>query len=464
MTLAFQDPAVNGIFTVRPDRPLDSLFSASMIRPLLAAAGLLLFLAPGSAAQDPIVRVRLLGGPVGAPELTAEAGAATITTAEGESVMLASGEDGTARARRGSVTLLGLSSRQIDVQGVRIRIQHGRTDRVYTGRLVLKAVDGKVQLVNHVAMHEYLASVTASEYPFREIEGVKAQAVLARTYALRRQGAKPDYDLDDHQGSQVYKGTEIVTDVTREAVALTAGVVLTYRGELAEAFYSSSSGGYTAANESVWTGGAPIPYLRAVPDPYDAQAPDHRWTQTVAVGDVHGALSRRYGGSVRGFEVTRRGPSGRVVEVRLDGASRATISGSQFRSALNARLGWRTMRSTHFEARRQGSDYVFDGRGFGHGVGMSQYGARGAARAGLGFAEILAHYFPGTSVSGGEPGGAAAPSVASTAPAPQPRRTAPTPRAQAPSAPRYAPPQRRTRPTPRHEARAQSAPSRRRAW
>ena len=438
-----------------------------MIRALRAVAGALLFLASGASAQDDIVRVRLFGGPVSAPELTAEGGPATVVDASGQRVVLDEGEDGTARARGRNVTLLGMASGRIEVEGVRIRIQTGRKDRVYTGRLVLQPSDGKVQIVNHVAMPEYLASVTASEYPFTEIEGVKAQAILARTYAMRRRGAKPAYDLDDHQGSQVYKGTEIVTPVTREAVELTRGVVLTYRGELAEAFYSSSSGGYTAANESVWTSGAPIPYLRAVPDPYDAQAPDHRWTKTLSVRDVHGALTRRYGGRVTGFDVTRRGPSGRVVEVRLHGASRATISGSQFRSALNARMGWRTMRSTHFEARRQGSDYVFDGRGFGHGVGMSQYGARGAARQGLRYDEILAHYFPGTSVSGGT-----SPSVA-TITTPTERRTAPTPRAEAAAdaaaatPPSYVPPQRRTRPTPRAQARAEregEAPTRRRAW
>ena len=452
-----------------PDSTEAPLRTSCMLSLRLFAVGLLVLAAAAPAsAQDPTVRVRLLGGPVSAPEITAEGGPARITDAAGAVTVLPDRDDATARARRGQVTIMGMASSRFEIEGTHLRIQRGRTDRLYSGRLVLTAVDGKVQIVNHVPLPPYLASVTASEYPFTEIEGVKAQAVLARTYALRRQGAKPDYDLDDHQGSQVYKGMEVVTDVTREAVELTRGVVLTYRGELAEAFYSSSSGGFTAANESVWTSGAPIPYLRAVADPYDAQAPDHRWTKRLSASAVHAALSRRYGGTVSGFDVVQRGPSGRAVQVRLHGASRSTISGSQFRSAVNAGMGWRTILSTHFEARRSGSEYVFDGRGFGHGVGMSQYGARGAARQGMSFQQILAHYFPGTSVS--DPSGAALPNVA-TAGTPGPRsRTAPTPRtpvagAESDPTPRYVEPTRRTRPTPRHQARAERENgTRRRAW
>ena len=441
-----------------------------MSRSRLLVLGLLLALAPDGWAQDPVVRVRLFGGPLAAPELTAEDGDAWIADAEGQRVPLATGEDATVRAAGRELTVMGRRSSRFEVEGVVLRVQQGRTDRAYRGRLVLTAESGKVQLVNHVPLPDYVASVVASEYPFDEIEGVKAQAVLARTYALRRQGAFADYDLDDHQGSQVYKGVDVVTAVSERATRETTGLVLDYRGELAEAFYSSSSGGFTAANESIWSG-APLPYLRAVPDPYDSGAPDHRWTQTVAADAVHRALSARYGGRVTGFEVTRRGPSGRVVEMALQGGARRTITGSQFRSAVNASLGWRTIRSTQFTSRRVGADYVLDGQGFGHGVGMSQYGARGAARAGLTFEQILAHYFQGTSVVAfGRPAYAGAPVPRAPTGAPSASGSVPGGAAPAPTAtvPRYVPPTARTRPTPRHVARAQEAeagtPPRRKAW
>ena len=305
----------------------------------------------------------------------------------------------------------------------------------------------RLHIVNHVGMTDYVASVVASEYPFTEIEGVKAQAVLARTYAARRLGAARDHDLSDHESDQVYKGAGAVTERSSQAAAETAGERLYYGPDLAEAVYSSSSGGHTADNEAVWAG-APVPYLRGVPDPYDADAPDHRWTSTADVRRVHAALSRRFGGTVRSVDVSERSREGRAVRVRLDGSRE--ISGGEFRSALNAALGARTVRSTFFDLRRRGDDYVLDGRGYGHGVGMSQYGARAQAREGRSYQEILAYYFPGTVVERA-PGSERMP-VATAAP------RWPTPRGEARDAARDRPaldepaPARR-RPTPRREAR-----------
>jgi len=303
-------------------------------------------------------------------------------------------------------------------------------------------------------MPEYVASVVASEYPFSEIEGIKAQAVLARTYAARRQDTERAYDVDDHTGSQVYKGIEVVTDRARQAALETASERLYYGDVLADAVYSSSSGGHTADNETVWNG-TPLPYLRGVPDPYDAGAPDHQWTTRASIRQVHDALSSRYGGRVRGLTVTERSLEGRIVRIELAGSRE--ISGSQFRSAVNATLGYRTVRSTHVEIDRSGDDYVFTGRGFGHGVGMSQYGARGQAREGRSYREILAYYFQGTSVERA-PSAASAPVATASRRWPTSRREA---RNAAPETDASAPTTVRRHPTPRREARARQTPARR---
>ena len=298
--------------------------------------------------------------------------------------------------------------------------------RAYPGRLVVESTGQTLRLINHAPLPRYVASVVASEYPFPEPEGVKAQAILARTYALRHLDPDAPFDLVDDTRAQVYRGLDATTPVSLAAVQDTRGQVLTYREELADATYYSSSGGHTAGNEEVWNG-RPVPYLRPRPDPYDAEAPDHRWTTTASSSEVLRALSRRFGGSVTGIEVTRRTASGRVAQVRLHGGRTPTITGSQFRSAINASLGSRTIRSTHFTIERDGSRYVFHGRGFGHGVGMSQYGARGLARSGRTYREILGYYFEGTTLDVHELFGAEPALVEYTGPV----RRRPTPRREA---------------------------------
>lgn len=369
--------------------------------PLLVA---LAFSAGPALAQEPAVRVRVLSREAPpAVEVSAEAaplavvvdgrtvgtlgpGAALRVVPSGAGVEV---EGGGVRGRGGRVVVAG--------PGVRVRA--GRTDRRYAGSLEATAAAGRLELVNEAPLEAYVSSVVASEYPFREIEGAKAQAVIARTYALRRGGAGGAYHLDDHTGSQVYRGTDAETETSRRAAAETRGEVLRYGGALAETPYFSSSGGHTADNESVWAG-APLPYLRGVADPYDAASPHHAWETTVDAGRLHSALSDRFGGRVTGFSVARQSRTGRVVEVALEGAGRPTISGGQFRSAVNAALGAKTILSTRFEVARDGGAYVFTGGGFGHGVGMSQYGARGQALAGRSYRDILAFYFAGTALAG----------------------------------------------------------------
>ena len=411
-------------------------------------------------AQEPTVRVRILSRE--APRaVTVQADTAPLAvTLDGRSLgTLRPGDEVEITARGSGVEVRGdVRGRggRVSLAGEGVAVRAGRLDRRYPGSLEVTGAGRGLQIVNAAPLDAYVAGVVAAEYPFPEIEGAKAQAVLARTYALRRAGTG-DYDVDDHTGSQVYRGGG--TDVSRRAAAETSGVVLMWNGALAEAPYFSSSGGHTADNDAVWNGAA-LPYLRGVPDPYDAEAPHHEWETVVGRSRLHRVLSARFGGRVTGFSVVRRSRSGRVVEVALDGARRPTISGGQFRRAVNAELGSRTIRSTRFDVRRDGGTYVFTGGGFGHGVGMSQYGARGQARAGRSYRDILGHYFAGTTL--GTVGGG--PAVA-TLDRPAPGYGAPV---------TTAPPvgvrgvEVRRRPTPRREAReeAQQArrPKRRVAW
>ena len=317
-----------------------------------------------------------------------------------------------------------------------VTIRTGTHRRVYHGALSVEIDNGRrtMRLVNYVPLEDYVASVVASEYQFNEMEGVKAQAVLARTYALRAAGNHNFYDLVDDTRAQVYEGAERETDVTRSAAEATRGQVLTYRGDLVEALYYSSSGGHTASNEDIWNT-RPLPYLRGRPDPYDSAAPDHRWATSASAGELLRALGSRFGGLVTGFEIARRADSGRALNIRLLGSSPRTVTASQFRSVVTSTFGSRTLRSTHFTAERRGNRYAFNGRGFGHGVGMSQFGAREQARQGRSYRDILSFYFAGTGIDFHDSALVSLPNslprARSGVAANTPRRTMPTPRAEA---------------------------------
>jgi len=273
----------------------------------------------------------------------------------------------------------------------------------YPGRLHLTVVrtEGPVMMaVNHVSLEEYVACVVASEYGFKDREGAKAMAVLARTYALRNTGAFDDaYDLVDHQMAQQYDGADRLTDAAIEATIETLGEVLTYNGQLVEAVYFSSSGGHTADNDVIWNG-KPLPYLRGVPDPYDASSPHTRWRTTVPRARLLRALNTRYNVTTEDFRIGRRSRDGRVQTIELVRPNQTphVIRSNEFRLLVNKHFGTKSLKSTLFDVQRQGEAYVFEGRGFGHGVGMSQYGALEMSKRGFSYRDILAYYFTGTQV------------------------------------------------------------------
>ncbi len=368
------------------------------------------------------VRVRVLHSQaLGEVRVEPLGGALRVLVDGVESGRIEPGQTATLRERgRGVQVRVGgadVSGQSVRLAGDGVRLSAGSTTRSYPGDLVAGRSGDRTEWVTHTPIEPYVASVVQSEFGFDALEGAKAQAVLARTYAARRAGAHPTYDLDDDQSAQVYRGSTAATDLSRRAALETQGEVLTYGGALAEAAYFSSSGGHTADNDAVWNG-APVPYLRGVPDPYDDASPDHRWRTSADRDAVLGALSRRYGGSVRDVSVERRSRSGRVVTMRLVGGRTPTVSGPAFRRVVNGAVGARTVRSTRFDLSTDGNRYVFEGGGFGHGVGMSQYGALGQSRAGRGYREILAFYFAGTEVRPGTPSGGRPVWIASTPPTP----------------------------------------------
>lgn len=301
--------------------------------------------------------------------------------------------------------------------------------RNYRGRLLVAVNGSALQAVNYLDLESYLPSVVGSEMPASWPQAaLRAQAVAARTYALRQRSASKPFDVSATVASQVYKGVEAETPSTREAVASTRGEVLMYGGSLVNAVFHSSSGGSTENSGDLWV--QQLPYLVSVPD-VDQASPVSRWQQRLEPL----ALTKAFGeiGGANRIEILSTTSSGRVRQARVIGPSGTLVlTGAELRS----RLG---LRSTLVRFELVGPDVASSqlpssgppilpplagstaplpdapaqvpiqvpiqvpqatllavGRGFGHGVGMSQWGAYALAQRGEGYPEILRYYFRGT--------------------------------------------------------------------
>jgi len=210
--------------------------------------------------------------------------------------------------------------------------------RAYRGSLRVKPARGRLQVVNLVALDQYLRGVVPSEMPRRwPAEALAAQAIVARTYALAHLHGG-DFDLYSDTRSQVYGGIAAEAPSTDQAVSDTAGQVVLYDDQIADTFFSSSSGGRTANVQDVWAG-PPVPYLVSVPDPYDTLSPYHDW----------GPLRFRPSMIGKRFHVPGRivdfganvSSSGRVRTLTWIGSrGRRTVTGAAVRAALGLRSTW----------------------------------------------------------------------------------------------------------------------------
>ncbi len=279
----------------------------------------------------------------------------------------------------------------------------------YRGFLtVRREPDMTFRVINTVPLEPYLYGVIPAEIGSNvPMEAMKAQAVAARTYALKNRGkcAAEGFDLDDTTRCEGYDGLDGETALSNAAVDGTRTQVLTYHGQLIDAIFSTDSGGMTACDPS-----GDCPYLQAVKDAdasdgldYAASGRYHTWTHTFTPVQIAALLSRDPRTAVTQFiSLTIDGldPSGRIITATVAGADGTlkTVTGPQLRQIL----GYDTLRSTRVVmTRTPDGSYQFNGKGWGHGMGMSQDGA--VAMAGLpyrkSYTEILAHYYVGAKVA-----------------------------------------------------------------
>ncbi len=307
--------------------------------------------------------------------------------------------------------------------------------RSYRGAMTFVPTDTGILAVNLLPLEQYLRGVVPieiGERPAAERAAVEAQAVAARSYTLTRMrlarqgnGRSTDFDLIASVGDQVYGGRDAERPLADQAVRNTAGLVLLYQGRVVTAPFSSTCGGESAAAEEVWRSDGE-PHLRRVSDRiggsdryYCDIAPRFAWTRVLQARELDAAVQRYLRqyvqvpaggpGRVTGIEVDGRTPSGRArtVVIRTEKGT-FPLRGNESRTVLRT-AGGEPLNSSYFSVTVESSAgrlvrAVFRGNGYGHGVGMCQWGAIGRARAGQDAQRILLTYYPGTTLGAVPPG------------------------------------------------------------
>ena len=253
-------------------------------------------------------------------------------------------------------------------------------------------------------LEDYIRQVVASEASVEdEPEALKALAIVARTYALKNLGRHREegYDFCSTTHCQRF-ATVDARPAVASAIKETAGLVLQDgRNQMADTYYSASCGGMTANLKTIWGAEAPD-YLRGVRDNYCNSGSHYRWTDVIASKRLRDALRSDprtdVGETVRDISVTKHDQTGRAEVISIVGDRTRMINGWEFKLIVGRALGWQLLKSSRFTVTRSGSEFVFRGGGFGHGLGLCQEGAHVMAQRGQSYQQILAHYFPGTSV------------------------------------------------------------------
>lgn len=362
---------------------------------------LLLFL-PASSFADDLMRVLLMQ----------DAQRVDVFSERGVAVQLPNGEVRVFAAAvvvRPSAGSLTLNGERVSAESATIRSRGG--DLVVTnggngtgeskplsvgGSLKVLVRGNGLSLVNDVDLEEYIKGVVPAEMsPSWHPEALKAQAVVARTYALyqRMLNKSREYDLVATVQDQVYQGRQGVDQRVQEAVESTRGIAVAYQNAPIYAAFSSTAAGPTEDAANVWS--KDLPYLKGVDCPFDVNAPRYQWRAVLKVQDLETTF-RRQGvdvGAIASLTPFAYSKAGRVTKLRiLHSRGELILRGEDFRRLI----GYSVIPSTQFDVESMGWEIAFSGRGSGHAVGLCQWGAKEMAEHGYPYTTILAYYFPGT--------------------------------------------------------------------
>ena len=259
----------------------------------------------------------------------------------------------------------------------------------YLGKIQVLRGSNSLYLINELSLEDYIKNVVSAEVGTNwDMEALKVQAVISRTYALyqKTQNTNENYDITSSVLHQVYKGSSIDTRISY-AVMNTEGEVLTYNGNLIEAFYHSTSGGRTEDPAEVF--GKSYPYLKPVESNCEI-SPYWIWERRIPVEELEKALNIK---DIKNIQIKSYTSTQRVKTVDVFHSEGVLNVESK---DLRKILGWSRLPSTNFTVSRDNNDYVFDGKGYGHGVGLCQWSALEMSREGMTYKQILDYFYPGT--------------------------------------------------------------------
>ncbi|MCL5023182.1 MAG: SpoIID/LytB domain-containing protein [Nitrospirae bacterium] len=259
----------------------------------------------------------------------------------------------------------------------------------YSGTIEVWKGEKGLYIINELPLEEYVADVVASEVGMNwDLEALKVQAVIARTYAVYRKNAASNsrFHLTSSVLHQVYKGNNTQVQIAY-AVRETAGEILTYEGKPIEAFYHSTCGGKTENPEEVF--GKSYPYLKSVESNCEL-SPYWLWERKIPKEEIEKALGLK---GLKEMRILSHTSTGRAKELAVEAASgKSVVKATELRKLL----GWSRLPSTNFTMKEEADAVTFTGKGYGHGVGLCQWSALQMAREGKNYREILSFFYPGT--------------------------------------------------------------------
>lgn len=283
-------------------------------------------------------------------------------------------------------------------------IKESEDTKVNYENQITKVYSPEIEIIQDIGIEEYIKGVVAAEMPaLFEEEALKAQAVAARTYALKKM--KDNKDIVETDIGQAYLSKEELKQKwgsnyntywkrISKAVDATKNQVMMYDNEMIDAVFHSTSAGYTENSENMWS--VSLPYLRGVESHQDENAPDFVTEKNIKAEEVIGKLQNKYKDIVltdvallQQIQIVQRSEAGYILQIQI---GNKILTGREVREALG-------LKSSNFTIHQKDDELIFTTRGYGHGVGMSQYGANYMAQEGSSYDDILKHYYQGIKIT-----------------------------------------------------------------
>ncbi|MEK6727466.1 MAG: SpoIID/LytB domain-containing protein [Candidatus Omnitrophota bacterium] len=277
-----------------------------------------------------------------------------------------------------------------------IIIINGRTFR---GDIQLIKTGGfKLTVINRIGLEDYVQGILYHEAShYWPMEALKAQAIVSRTYAVyqSQENSAKDFDVTSDIYSQVYGGKTSERERTNKAVEETAAKVLTYQDKIIPAYFHATCGGHTQDASRLWN--INLFPLKGVPCDFCKGSPHYNWHYVARLDEIEEKLANSgyKTGNIKDIAVLGKDKSGRITDLRIAALKKEIkISAKDFRNIMGPDI----IKSTDFNLKLVDKDAVFEGLGWGHGVGLCQWGAYFMSKQGYGYEKILQYYYPGTDV------------------------------------------------------------------